>query len=284
MASIKNWIVFGVKWVIILMLASWFLLISPIQTQNLQNLGGSKKGLALTGSKVEDVEALNASWFYVYSVSTSYLSNPGYVPMFGDGTPDGNLPNDYDGFVLVFNEPFGVPPYGIDISAEEGAQRWLMLLDLYENAKFVVGGVVNASTNWVGEFLSYLEEDEYPEYWHVHHYLYDPDSLEWAIGNIRDFHDFVNAPIWVTEFGSITADQDLTRRFMFFLETTDWIEHYAYFPTRIPEVSGMTPPWWPSHWNLDMALIEWESGEITGMGETFRDFSVKSYYLPIVAK
>jgi hypothetical protein len=195
--------------------------------------------------------------------------------MLKDGTPDGTLPSYFDGFVLVFNEPSieGIPP-------DEGAQRYLMLRDLYEDAKFVVGGAVEANTEWAIEFLGYLEDDEYPERWHVHHYF--ANSIEQAVADIRSFHELVDRPLWVTEFGSTNGNETATSSFMLFMETTAWIEYYAYFPTRMLQASAGGFDWFPPHWLPEMALIDWHSGELMPMGEMYRDFEVTTLIFPKV--
>jgi len=221
----------------------------------------SKKGLALTGSQPGDVELVQADWWYVYSVWDVGLNYSSYVPMLYDGTPDPLLPSGWSGEVLVFNEPVLQ-----NIEPVLGAGRYLELLDEYPNAKFIVGGTVEASTEWAREFLVYIDEEDYPERWAVHHYYAYDETL--AIQNIMNFYELVKTPLWVTEFGSITADHEANERFIGWLEDQQWIERFAYFPTRMDKDC----PWFPDHWSDDMSLIDWGSGEIMPMGEIYRDF------------
>jgi len=220
----------------------------------------SKKGLALTGSQPSDVELVQADWWYVYSVWDVGLNYSTYVPMLYDGNPDPLLPSTWSGDVLVFNEPILQ-----NIDPVLGAARYLDLLEEYPHAKFIVGGNIDASTEWAREFLANIDEGKYPERWAVHHYYGDDESQ--AILDILNFYELVKTPLWVTEFGSITADFDANQRFISWLEDQQWIERFAYFPTRMDKDC----PWFPQHWSDDMSLIEWDSGEIMPMGEIYLD-------------
>ena len=223
----------------------------------------SKKGLALTGSQPSDVELLQADWWYVYKVWDVGLNDPRYVPMLYDGKPDSLLPSTWSGDVLVFNEPILQ-----NIDPVLGATRYLELLDEYPNAKFIIGGTVEASTEWALEFLANIDEEKHPERWAVHHYYGDDESQ--AILNISNFYKLVQTPLWLTEFGSVIADHEANKRFISWLEDQQWIERFAYFPTRMEK----DYPWFPDHWSDDMSLIEWGSGEIMPMGEIYRDSEV----------
>lgn len=238
-----------------------------------------KKGLSFTQATYpDDIEAVNADWFYTYGVATGYLSDLRYTPMVTE--PNENLPNDYDGYVLVFNEPDNAGIGGDPHSPEDAAAIYLTLLEEYPNAKFVVGGTTEGNTEWAIEFLAEIESSQYPERWHVHKYVPNSDYVEDSINAIINFHDAVNAPIWVTEIGSQSADVDALRSFMIWLEVTDYVERYAVFPTRIKGDEA----WFPSHWSVDMALIDYDTGTLTEMGLTYRDLDINILYLPAVFK
>jgi hypothetical protein len=230
-----------------------------------------KKGIALTGSQPGDVDLLKADWWYVYSVWEVGLEYDNYVPMLTEGTVDPSLSSSWDGYILVFNEPSLQ-----NISPELGANRYLELHQAYPHATLVLAGVVEANILWAQEFLSYLEVENYPQRWAVHHYFTDDETI--AIQDIQAFYDLVQVPMWVTEFGSISADHEANSRFIAWMDSVKWIHRYAYFPTRM----NKDFPWFPPSWSDDMALVEWSSGHVTEMGEVFRDHGHYQVFIPYI--
>jgi hypothetical protein len=231
----------------------------------------SKKGLALTGSQPGDVDLLGASWWYVYTVWEEHLSDHRYVPMFPEGLPDPDLPNAWSDYILVFNEPSL-----LGISPSEGADRYLRLREQYPQAKLVMGGVVESQVDWAEPFLELLEGVDEPEYWHVHHY-FDSDPSQ-AFEDIKRFHDLVQRPLWITEFGSVTSNVSATTAFLVWMEGKSWIDRYAYFPTRMNKDFD----WFPKSWSDDMALVEWHQDDVMPLGELFRDFEIFQVFIPLI--
>ena len=237
----------------------------------------TKKGLAFNHFVIDDVDLVGASWYYVYGVSSGLLSDPRYVPMLVEGLPDG-LPADYNDYVLVFNEPDNPGTGGHYHSPLEASQRWKDLLALYTSANLVCCGTITFDVDWIEEFLSYLEPHEYPEIWHEHGYVYGMNGVNELMETFTDLHDYVDAPIWITETGTPYADTQALEAMMLWMEETPWIERYAVFPNRYYG----DEPWMPSHWSTDMALVE--DGELTAMGETYSRLEVYNVYIPLIRR
>ena len=235
----------------------------------------AKKGLA--GGNPADANLVGASWYYVWNVSTGLLEDPRYIPLIVDGFPKENLPQEYSGWLLVFSEPDGHWDEELT-NPEIAANRYKDLLDYYPNASMIVGGTIGGNAQWASEFLSYLEVGEYPDRWHTHYYLWHPAEIEMMVSDIMELYELVNTPIWVTETGSPSADTVALSAAMLWLEETDWIERYAVFTNRIEGTS----PWFPEHWNPDMALIEWGTDNLTEMGEMYVNHEVHKVFIPIV--
>lgn len=238
----------------------------------------AKKGLAPAYFNINDIDFLEASWFYVYDMSASLMNDPRYVPMLIEGLPDNTLPNDYAGYALVFSEPDNPGTGGHTVDPATAAQRYAQLLNDYPNAKFVVGGVTEANKQWAIDFLANLMPNQYPERWHIHKYVWTNGNLQSSTEAISEFHALVNTPIWITETGSPAAGLDALSGIMLWMETTPWIERYAVFTNRIEGDES----WWPSHWNVDMALIDYQTGQLTEMGLRYKNLEVHEIFIPMV--
>ncbi len=237
-----------------------------------------KKGLAPAYLNISDIDLLEAKWFYVYGMSLSLLNDPRYVPMLIEGLPDSALPSDYAGYVLVFSEPDNPGTGGHSVDPAVAAQRYAALLVEYPDARFVMGGVIGDDAEWVDTFLA--NSPTPPERWHTHVYAYLAGHVPQVIEIIESLHDRVGVPIWVTETGSPAADLEALSGMMVWLEATPWIERYAVFTNRIRGDES----WWPSHWSVDMALIDYETGQLTAMGMRYKNLEVYEVFLPLVGK
>jgi hypothetical protein len=65
------------------------------------------KGLAVADtSHMEDIDTLGAAWFYNWGVSADNVPiTADFVPMLWRGNPSPYIQSDYEGWLLVFNEP-----------------------------------------------------------------------------------------------------------------------------------------------------------------------------------
>ena len=259
----------------------WFTLLAGlVMALNIPNEIPDKKGLAPAYLVSSDIALLGANWFYAYGLVPSLLNDPKYVPMLVEGLPEAALPSSYSGNVLVFSEPDNPGTGGHSVDPVVAAQRYANLLVEYPYAKFIVGGVTEANTQWAASFLAGLTQDQYPDRWHLHKYVWAITDLQSSIDVITDFHELVSRPLWITETGSPAGSVEALGGAMLWMETTPWIERYAVFTNRIEGDES----WWPSHWNVDMALIDYETGQLTAMGMRYKNLEMHEIFLPLVVR
>lgn len=163
------------------------------------------KGLAQCSGGQRDRDLLNPSWWYNWGVGD--LSDPAYVPMLRSGIPDINLPADYSGYVLVFNEPTNPEPFGCAMpDYMEGITRYAVLAHLYPNAQFIVGGVSAWRWYWLVKFhkMAVRCKLSLPTGYAIHGYANDYGTLTqmftwWktARNQIRSITS--TSEFWVTE-------------------------------------------------------------------------------------
>jgi len=202
------------------------------------------------------------------------LLDPRYVPMTGKGELPAGFPRDYDGHLLVFNEPNNPEPYGRDINPVDGAGIYARLKDELPDAKLVVGGIsawcdvagFPATYDWVIPFLAELDRlgVDHPDTWHIHGYaegwITSHEIIEWW----RLHRQLTGAEYWVTEYGAPNGSLEDFIAMTEFIKQAGWIKRYAAFTNRLTgdEV------WCPPGWELTVPLIHWDGG-LTDMGEYY---------------
>jgi len=236
----------------------------------------TSKGLAYVHQSEfpDDVGILNCIWYYGWG-PTGNLSDDKYVPMYRGGAdnPWLTLPEDYDGYILLFNEPNNPEPYGADLDPVDAALKYQEALAYHPNAKFIVGGVSAFCDvvgfygyDWVVPFLAELDslEVEHPDTWHIHGYaeawITSDDLIEWW----RKHRQLTGADYWVTECGAPNGSMEDFVKMIEFFKCTGWIKRYAAFTNRL---SG-DEPWCVPGWELTVPLVHWDGG-LTEMGEYY---------------
>ena len=222
-----------------------------------------------------DLAIMNAEWYYTYSV----CNDPRCVPMSWCGE-DPKLTTDYDGFVLLFNEPEN--PAQCNISPQTGIDRYRTLVEKYPNAKWVVGNSIfwGNWSNWLYQFRDLCVSDglQLPYAWGVHIYIRGSSST-W-IPYIRDamnrLHDGLGGTFWITEFAEINGNINTDDAMVRYFESEPWIERYAYFTNR----AKGDEPWYPVGWNVQ--LFDWDTGVATQIGNWYAN-GLHQTFLPMVS-
>jgi hypothetical protein len=221
----------------------------------------------------EDLIRTNSSWYYDWGACPSIPA--GCVPMSYAGE-NPNLPKDYRGYILLFNEPNNFPPYGETITPQEGATIYLNLRTLYPNAKWIVGNVSAWSLQWLVDFRAACGDNYVaPAAWGIHGYVEAWITTGQLIDWWTEAHDTMGGTFWITEWadtnGNIENDEFLINWF----ESQNWIERWAYFCNR----AKGTEPWYPTDWVVQ--LFNWGTGEPTKIGNWYINGMVY-IFLPLV--
>jgi hypothetical protein len=230
------------------------------------------KGIAMPYVYAEDLERTNSSWYYVWGPCWSSYP-PGCVPMSWGGE-DPNLPLDYSGYVLLFNEPDR--PEQANITPENGVIIYKEFKLKYPQAKWVVGNVWYAQ--WLYTFRDLCVADpscELPAIWGLHMYVGGIDHLPKMLAYIESAYKNLNGTFWITEFASVSGNISVDEGIVRFFESHPWIERWAYFCNR---ASG-TEPWYPKSWNVQ--LFDWDTGEPTPIGNWYTN-GLSRHFLPLV--
>jgi hypothetical protein len=213
----------------------------------------SKRGLALCQYYPEDLEGV--SWYYDWGAGGS---GRGYVPMSYSGE-DPHLPLDYSDWLMVFNEPNNGAPYGANISAIDGAARFLALKTLYTQAHFVVGNVTVRGLSWLQDFRVNCGEVR-PDAWGMHGYIEGNNSLEDVKRLIHQAYTVLGGEFWISEWADASGNVDNNDILSTWLNNQNWITRWAYFTNR----ALGTEPWWPAGWNTQLRDMD---GNNTPVGD-----------------
>lgn len=260
-------------------LANIIISLSLLLTPFTQIKRDPNKGLAMAYPNQEDLSRLGKDiWFYDWG-SRAY-DNPNYVPMSWCGE-DPNLPLDYSGYLLLFNEP--EVETQCNITPQEGIDHYLILKDKYPDARFIVGNTTfwGGWQYWLNFFWDLCNANQaciMPEYWGVHVYISgDPSWVPYVKTELTHLHNKIGGVFWITEFAEIGGDVKTDSALMSLFATTPWIARWAYFTNR----SAPDAPWVLDGWKVD--LFDWNTGEITDIGKWYIGNSYITM-LPIVMK
>lgn len=230
----------------------------------------NKKGLALTHGYTQDVEILNANWFYDWDNTLEFQKDPRYVPMSYSGQMIKTDKKD----ILFLNEP------DVSIqsnkSPEEAVILYKALIDKFGVNPIIVGGLtapwqIYLNNSWILRFLSGCLRDNlpFPKRWHLHGYV-EPlagvgvaEIIEWW----KKVHNIVQTDIWITEWGDPIGKIENYIILLDFMEKTDWIVRYAPFGVRLTGKES----WYPEYWGSPpkMNLID-ENGNLTELGNLYK--------------
>jgi hypothetical protein len=268
-----GWCVF-----IILILGAIFVQPDSVRASSIQYIQ-PLKGLAMAAPEFpQDRLALNTKWWYVWNVNKEYLSDSSYVPMLRTGL-ETDLPEDYSGYVLLFNEWDAPEPNGIAISTHEAFLRYRMLLMKYPKAQFIPGG----NSAWRYKDLINFQKEcisagiPVPKIMHIHAYVYR--SYGYSPAKIQSFLNSLHQSLpdtvfWVSEYGVPNADYrtiDDFKSMTNFFTAKPWITRYAAYTNR--QIGAKN---WQIGHGCD--LIDSKSGQFTIVGSYYANFDMLSVH------
>ena len=215
----------------------------------------SKKGVCTHNKQAHE---LNASWKYNWWTAQDNESYPGYVPMIkGKGHASENSTwdalmymgeNPYRGtytHLLGFNEPTAVDQG--NISVDEMIQAWPRLL---ETGARLGSPAPREGGQYLQNLYNFMQKAEQKGYRvdYIAFHWYDwgnwgssgnPDADAEGIFNrfkayIENVYNTYQLPIWITEFNANKNRNTAVQKAFLelalpYLESTDYIERYAYF-------------------------------------------------------
>jgi hypothetical protein len=166
---------------------------------------------------------------------------------------------------LVYNEP-DEPMWGV-MAPEVGSSRYNTLTLKYPNAKMIVGNVTQNGYAWLNTFKSLCAKLPYA--WGIHAYTGSATKPIDVQKRIEDTHEAIGGTFWITEWADIHGIVDHDNQMMDWLNSTGWIERWAYFTNRASgQESWWIPGWKPQLWNMD--------GAITEVGEWWEESIIRS--------
>jgi hypothetical protein len=210
------------------------------------------KGLAFADpAHAGDLDALGVSWWYDWTPT-------GDVPMLWRGNPSKDIPRNYAGWILVFNEPNLVNQS--NLPPAEAARRLQAVREYYPKAKLLCCGLSVWATDWLGEFLI---QGVWPDAWHVHAYTEAWISPAIAQDFLYTHQVMTGGTYWITEYGSpggsLRDFKTMTRWF----EQQEWIERIAAYTNRQP----------PGAWNIGQGVeMVKPDGSLTEIGAYYQSF------------
>ena len=192
------------------------------------------------------------SWFHGWG---SNCTDSRSVPMSILGDSIKGMPQNYSGFIIVFNEPNGLPPGGWPLSPEEAAVKYDNLVSSYPYAKMIPGNVNQDGLQWLLGFKGLIKTQ--PHAWGFHGYPHGEDSVDYIIGKFEEAHDAVGGKFWITEWASIEGNPQVNTAMYEYLNSSAWIERWAYYTNRLsPEQTLALPGWNVSLYNSDGSPTE----------------------------
>ena len=234
----------------------------------------TQKGIAMSLNIRSDVDLLDADWWYYYGNNPNPIDllDTRYVPMLQQGAITANVPVDYSGYILVFNEP-DLQGWAL-YSPQEAYDQWQVLRSHYSQAKIVFGNISHLGLWWIEDFMVLCDTD-CPELWGIHCYPWN----DWqpCIDFLTPVYDIIGTEMWLTETQA-TPDGNprLLLDIMEWANETPWVERFAVFGNR--DMSGEV--WWPSSWG-DVALVE--DDQLTELGRVYKDEAFK-IFLPMITR
>ena len=221
---------------------------------------------------VEDLQ--NIRWFYTWgscsNISNDYLYK--CVPMFRPGISPIGFDESYSGYLLVFNEPDKINQD--NLYPEEAVQIYIALKMAMPNAKMIVGNTTAITgIDWLMQFYYLCKSNincVMPELWGFHGYLEGFIDSQELIARINYIHSKIGGKFWITEWANTNGFSEVSileaNSMVSFLNSTPWIERWAWFTNRIKGDEPSSS--WPTYWN-PCWLWDYNTGELTNWGAWF---------------
>jgi hypothetical protein len=225
------------------------------------------KGLAQAWGGQEDRDLLQPLWWYDWGLGGQ--SYPDYVPMLRNGLPSEELNTDYNGYVLVFNEPNLPEPNGCNLPDYMVAvTRYAILTNIYPQAKFIVGGVSSWKYTWLVSFHKMVVRCKLrlPAGYAIHGYANDYGTLAqmfkwWKTAHNQLMKITPSLEFWITETSDIKGNPVTLKKIINNITIMKY-ERYAIYTNRQPEDAG-----WTINKNVEMV----NDAGLTPMGTAFTE-------------
>lgn len=223
----------------------------------------------------ETLASLNMGWFFS-SFRPELLDISGYVPITRCGLSGelNGLPADYNGFLIVFNEPNLPEPNGCPLTPEDAASRYRNLRQDYPNAKMVVGntsvwelGAWQTNYNWLPRFANLITDDP-PYAWGTHGYVEEWITASNVTSWVGSFARKYGRRMWVTETGICSGNTDELTKLLDGLNRIKSVERVAFYTDYQPD----NVPWGICDGRI--SLTE-EDGDLTSPGQTVSNWENK---------
>ena len=186
----------------------------------------SKKGIGIWQSQVDQIKAMNITWYYDWSVTPLSNDSGEYVPMIwgnASETSTGDRKKEWDfiqkeewknhRYLLMFNEPDF--PDQANMSPEQAVERWKYIQPIVDDEKVDVSSPVVAIPTvfyeddnndyqtvggWFGKYKKLMAEEKYNDEFTAVHFYFDYPG-EWVVDILKRIHEFTGKKIWLTEWG-----------------------------------------------------------------------------------
>lgn len=226
-----------------------------------------EKGLAMTYTNfTQDKDNLKVNWWYDWGIN--HLDDPTYVPMMRSGL-ETSLPQDYDGFCLIFCEPENKEPNGYPLTSTEMVAHYANALYYHPKTKFIVGGVGWNYYKTLADFKTkcIAQGISLPYGWHVHAYIYR--SAGYTVGKIEAGllkFKALTGEIWITEYAAPDSNShtlpDFKSLTTWIIVQNGWINRFSAYTNR---QSGTNV------WEIGKGcnLIDFKTGELTAIGKYY---------------
>jgi len=206
----------------------------------------SKKGVG--SGTTSKVHALNASWYYNWSIRTNEYVDAGieYVPMRHNywWAPLSDLANigEFDYF-LAYNEPDSADQANMTVA--QAISQWpaitsAVFLNGNPGAQIGSPATVNPYAAWITDFMGQAESEGHQVDFMTMHSYPPPDNPATILGGAAWYHNTFNRDVWITEFNA--ADWNFPNDYthgqcyswmlevLFRMESAPYIARYAVFP------------------------------------------------------
>lgn len=248
------------------------------------DLRNSKKGVGMTSSDCDDLEALRTSWYLKwYPLPYSGCDGKEFVPRISNAEHMTYLAQAVtyaqdSGWLIGFTEPN--LPWHADLSPAEGARLWRQIeqatagtgvkLVSPSPSQHPPGQLDPYGYTWLWAMVSAYQiqnNGQKPHFDAVAWNIYDANPNVIRAYLTTRHNEMLargyNVPIWVLEYGgecwSNTGNQTIMTNITPWFDQTSWIGRYAWYATRID-----------NGW-LSCSLLN-ESGNLTTLGNIYRGF------------
>lgn len=214
-----------------------------------------KFGLATSNPIEEDIKNLGVSWWYNWS-------DTGNIPMLWKGNISQNIPKDYSGYILVFNEPNN--SFQSNLPVDDAVKRYISVREYYHKAKLVVGGTSIFAFEWLRNFVNETVNNP-PDFYHIHVYIESWIDLNQIKIWMTEHEKFLNRNLWVTETNAVYPHTDEEfEGLIIYLDSLSYVDKIAVYTNRQNKEDKIN--------YLEGCSLVNDDGSLTKRGKWFSNF------------